>query len=240
MNDRDTAPFWGAQTLAWYRRAADYGSYHRDLAALIAPHIPAGASVCDLGCGPGYLSLALLDHLPAVTALDRDQGALALLRTLGMGRQGLTIIDADAMALTPDQHWDCMVLSFFGRITVGDHLDYFMSHCDRLISVVNGGSRSSFSATGSSARKKEYTPQVAAFLKEQGWHFTLEEHQLEFGQPLHDLEDARAFVRRYSPPGVSTDDSDLTARLQPLPEGGFYLPNTKRFGLFIIEKEASQ
>ena len=237
MEGSISKPFWEDQTLTWYRRAAAHSSYHRDMAALISPHIPAGASVCDLGCGPGCLSLALLEHIPAVTALDRDPGALGLLRELGAGRNGLTILDADAMAMPPDWHWDCMILSFFGRITIGDHLAYFMSHCDRLISIVNAGPKSSFSATGASARKKEYTPQVAAFLRDNGWHFTVSEHTLEFGQPLTDLADARAFVKRYSPPDVPTTDADLIARLRPLPDGGFYLPNTKRFGLFIIDKE---
>ena len=107
MEGSISTPFWGEQTLTWYRRAAEHSSYHRDLAALIAPHIPSGATVCDLGCGPGCLSLARLDHIPAITALDRDQGALSLLRELGKGKKGLTILDADAMHLTPEQHWDC-------------------------------------------------------------------------------------------------------------------------------------
>lgn len=237
MQSSISASFWDAQTLEWYRRAAAYGSYHARLAELIEPWIPHGATVCDLGCGLGCLSLALLEQIPAVTALDRDPRALSMLREAGRGRAGLTIEEADAMALPPERQWDCLILSFFGRIVVEDNLSYFMSHCKRLISVVNAGPKSSFSATGSSARRKEYTPQVAAYLDEEGWSYHLEEHALEFGQPLTDLEDARAFVKRYSPPGTPLDDHAIQSQLTPLESGGWYLPHTKRFGLFIIDKE---
>ena len=229
--------FWSQETLDWYSRATAHGDYHARLAAFLAPWL-SGGSVCDLGCGTGALSLALLQHIPAVTAIDQDPGALALLREQAKSVPGLQVLEADAMALPTASVWDHLLLSFFGRITVEDHLDYFLSHCRRqLICIVNGGPKSSFSSTGSSAKHKEYVPQVARFLDSRGLSYHLECHTLEFGQPLHDLEDARAFVRRYSPPGCrELQDEALMERLLPCPEGGYYLPSQMNLGIFVIEK----
>lgn len=230
-----TAPFWREETLAWYLRAAEHGKYHESLAERILPWLR--GTVCDLGCGPGCLSLALLEHLPQVTAVDVDRAALTVLRR--RAGPGLQILEADAMALPADMCWDTLVLSFFGRITAEGHLDYFLAHCQkRIVSIVEGGTRSSFSATGTSAREKDRVPQVEAYLKERGVPFHLEEHALEFGQPLLDLEDARAFVRSWSPKGCpSLSREELCGRLEPLEGGGYYLPYKKRIGIFVIDKE---
>lgn len=236
--ERETAPFWTPQTLRWYLRASAYGTYHDETARCLAPFLQEG-SVCDLGCGPGRLSLSLLRYLPRITALDRDRAALECLERDGAAFPGLTVVEADAMRLEPDMVWDHLILSFFGRITVGEHLDYFLSHCRRqLITIVSAAPLSSFSSTGMSARQKEYAPQVAEFLTRRGCSYQFLPMRLEFGQPLDTMEEAQAFVRRYSPPGQpQLQPADLAARLAALPDGRWYLPHQKELGIFIIKKE---
>ncbi len=231
--------FWSAQTLDWYLRAASFGTYHARTAAALAPFLADGGTICDLGCGPGRLSLALLNHVPQITALDRDPLALKALRQDGGQMPGLTITEADAMALPQDRIWDHLILSFFGKLTVGDHLAYFLSHCRRqLICIVNAAPKSSFSSTGASVRQKDYAPQVAAHLDQHGLRYRMESHTLDFGQPLRDMAEARAFVRRYSPPGCPVpEDGALAKRLVALPGGGLYLPHHKKIVIFIISKE---
>ena len=231
--------FWSPQTLAWYKSAAAYGDYHAKLAGLLAPALDGCETVCDLGCGPGLLSLALLQHIPAITAFDRDPDALAILGQLGADRPGLHIRQGDAMHLAPQDSWDGLILSFFGQISVEDHLHYFMAHCNkRLICIVNTAVKSSFSSTGVSALKKEYADQVGAFLTGRGIPFVRMDAALEFGQPLEDLADARRFISRYSPPGCAVqDDAALESSLEKLPDGRWYLPHHKKIGIFVINKE---
>ena len=239
MKDERGEFFWSAQTLAWYQSAAACGHYHADLAKLVAPALADCDTVCDLGCGTGLLSLALLDHLPRITALDKDTGALAMLKDKAGERPGLCIRQADAMHLAPEEKWDGVVLSFFGRISVDDHLHYFMEHCNKkLICIVNTAVKSSFSSTGVSVMKKEYSEQVANFLSGRGIPYTRQDAALEFGQPLEDLADARDFINRYSPPGCDvTDEAGLAKLLQRLPDGRWYLPHHKKIGIFVINKE---
>lgn len=232
-------PFWSPQTLEWYLRASAYEDYHAKTAALLAPYVADG-TVCSLGCGPGRLTLALLRHIPRITALDCDPMALDALRRDGAAFPGLEILEADAMTLPKERCWDHLILSFFGKITAEGQLSYFLAHCRRqLISIVNAAPKSSFSSTGSTARMKDYAPQVTELLTRQGLPFSYLPLTLDFGQPLRDLEDARAFIRQYSPPDCPPpDDCALLDRLSPLPEGGFYLPHRKEIGIFIIRKES--
>src|SRR6266702_5981955 len=53
--------------------------------------------VLDLGCGPGSLSVRLLDRIPAATviAVDTDPVLLALGRAAHAGRPGLSFADLD-------------------------------------------------------------------------------------------------------------------------------------------------
>lgn len=53
--------------------------------------------IIDLGCGPGSLSVRLLDRLPAATvvAVDADPLLLALGRAAETGRAGLRFVDLD-------------------------------------------------------------------------------------------------------------------------------------------------
>ena len=242
MNENNREFFWSEETLRWYQSAAAYGNYHAELAKLVAPAFRDCKTVCDLGCGTGLLSLALLRRLPRITALDRDTDALSALSAQAGEQPGLSIRQADAMALSPEDRWDGLLLSFFGRISVDGHFRYFMEHCNRtLVCIVNTSVKSSFSATGVSSMKKEYSDQVERFLTERGIPYTRQDAALEFGQPLNDLEDARRFIRHYSPPGCAvTDDEGLVRQLERLPDGRWYLPHRKKIGIFVINKEEIQ
>jgi SAM-dependent methyltransferase len=61
------------------------------------------ARVLDLGCGPGSLSVRLLDRLPGATvvAVDADPVLLTLGREANAGRAGLSWVDADLRADWP-------------------------------------------------------------------------------------------------------------------------------------------
>lgn len=242
MKEENRNFFWSGQTLKWYRSAAEYSCYHAELAKLVAPAFADCETVCDLGCGTGLLSLALLSYLPRITALDRDTGALSALKEQAGDYPGLCIRQADAMNLVPKDRWDGILLSFFGRISVDDHFRYFMEHCNRtLVCIVNTSVKSSFSSTGVSSMKKEYSDQVERFLMEREIPYTRQDAVLEFGQPLNTLEEARDFINHYSPPGCEvTDEAGLIHILERLPDGRWYLPHRKKIGIFVINKEDLQ
>ena len=58
--------------------AANETDFHRRLAAELRPYLTPEDAVCDAGCGLGHLSLALSPYVRTVTAVEREQRALAV------------------------------------------------------------------------------------------------------------------------------------------------------------------
>src|SRR6266487_966963 len=86
----------------WDRQQENYLPDREDRFTALIDAVEAGAGrsdpvVLDLGCGPGSLSVRLLDRIPAATviAVDTDPVLLALGRAAHAGRPGLSFADLD-------------------------------------------------------------------------------------------------------------------------------------------------
>ncbi len=71
---------WNHDMIRYMKDASEYGDYYHKLAGILAEYIPEAASVCDAGCGLGYLSLELVKYSGHVTAIDISDDALNILR----------------------------------------------------------------------------------------------------------------------------------------------------------------
>jgi SAM-dependent methyltransferase len=67
------------------------------LEQLLLPRLPPGAAVLDLGCGPGWISQALLERGFAMTGIDLDADMLALARA---NAPGCRLLRADARQIS--------------------------------------------------------------------------------------------------------------------------------------------
>ena len=50
---------WTEEKILWYQEAVAYFGYDRVLADAAEPYLPREETVCDLGCGSGYLAMEL-------------------------------------------------------------------------------------------------------------------------------------------------------------------------------------
>ena len=71
---------WTEERVSFMADACERTDFHEKLAALLAPYLKKTDSICDAGCGLGYLSLALSPLVGHVTAAERDDRALDVLR----------------------------------------------------------------------------------------------------------------------------------------------------------------
>jgi SAM-dependent methyltransferase len=78
-------------------------------AAYLLPHLTSGATLLDVGCGPGTITAELADRVRKVTALEVTEEALGLARA-EIGRRGIATVDfavGDVQALDfPDDSFD--------------------------------------------------------------------------------------------------------------------------------------
>ncbi|MEG1585084.1 MAG: class I SAM-dependent methyltransferase, partial [Anaerovorax sp.] len=232
--------FWNYDSIGWYRRASEYGDFHERLAELLFSDIDPCESICDMGCGLGYLALELAEHVKHVTAVDIDSAPLLVLREniRLQNRRNIQVLESDCAALPVGEIWDTMILCFFGRITEKGNLERYLAHCSRrLMFVVSNGCGSNFSSSAVKRPGRERVPEVEHFLQEKGIAYTLKTGELEFGQPMDSVEEAERFTEHYSP-GSSQEQikEHVERRIIPLPNGKYYLSGLKQFGIFIIEK----
>lgn len=234
---------WTEQSLEWYRKAAAHNPFHARLAAHLAPHITPEDTVFDLGCGAGFLALELAARARLVTAVDLDQNALAGLRRIADARalDNLETLCADC-AVLPEMGItrDIAVLCFFGHLADAQTLRRYLACCTKtLVAIVSDSCASAIAPSGVSRHSKHRADWVEALLREQGIAYTLTRDTCEFGQPFDSLDEGEAFVCHYAP-GCTAGEAraHLAAHCTRLPDGRYYLPNQKHFGIFVIAKPA--
>jgi len=75
-----------------------------DIATNVAPHIPRGKSVLEVGCGFGYLSALILGNGNELVALDISAAAVMECQSR-FGARG-TFVEADIISYQTDQRFD--------------------------------------------------------------------------------------------------------------------------------------
>lgn len=229
---------WNQQSLRWFHTAGEYTGYNRKIAELLLAYLPDDASVCDIGCGAGLVDLELARKVKHVTCVDIDPVVVESVRADAQ-KQGifnLTSVCMDGKAL--DGCWDAVITMFHGGIE--SYLDYSRLARRVFLMITHGMTSERFGPENRRPERCHGTEHTKQSLDELGISYQLLETQLEHGQPFTDWSDARKFVKAYSMP---MEDEELEQYLREhLVETGeeaypYYLPKTKKIGLFIIRKD---
>ncbi len=222
---------WTPDTVRFRRDAAQYGTYHKTLAAHLAAYLPSDAHVCDAGCGLGDLSRTLAPYCKRVTAIDSSALALAVLRE--GAPENVEIREGDIFTLSPAERYDAMVFCFFAAMD--DALLLAKKHCrGKVILVKRGWTQHRFSPQNESVRR-DACAEASQYLRTRGIPFLREELTLDMGQPLRSKADAVRFFEAYGNETVTF--SDIEVRLVKTDDAAFpyYLPQEKPLGIFIFD-----
>lgn len=228
---------WEPDMVRFMQDASEYGDYHALLAARIAAHLPAGARVCDAGCGLGYLSQALSPLCAQVTALDISENALAVARKLAGRAPNMAVVRADMETFVPERPFDAIVFCFFGR--TAEILRFARRVCRGRVVVVKKNWANHRFTLAQKPLQHSTLPEMETFLAGLGIPFESETLALEFGQPLRSEADAVRFFRLYSrdehPEAITF--ADIAPRLvrRDDPEFPLYLPEQKRLGILSFD-----
>ena len=74
---------WTPDMIRFMQAANEKSDYHARLAAILTPKLPGCRTLCDAGCGLGYLSLALAPYVRRVTAAEY-RAAVTYMRNCGI------------------------------------------------------------------------------------------------------------------------------------------------------------
>ena len=232
---------WNEEMVRFMRAASEYGDYHRRLARWMLPQLHPGDHICDAGCGLGYLSLALAPGVRRVTAADRSREALEVLREncAALGIENVDIRAGDIFSAPPGRPYDAMVFSFFGRME--EIAAIARAQCrGRVFVFKKNYAAHRFSAETHPIGDGGFRAGVQ-WLTDRSIPFTSAELELEMGQPLRSLSEARRFFALYSrdkDPDRSAD-AFLQERLVQTGREDFplYLPHKRSIGCLMLSAE---
>ena len=230
---------WTPDMVRFMKTASEYGIYHRALANLIRPDVTPEAQVADVGCGLGYLSLALAPYAGKVTAMDASAEALRVLEEnrRECGVRNLEIFQGDVFRLEPERQFDCMAFCFFGNIE--EILTIARRHCLGKAFLFQRNYRLHRFSTGSCGRERGGYPDSCRRLGELGIPYERRELSLEFGQPFADFGDAKLFFETYNRGDRPVSDRLVRERIVKTgrEDFPFYLPCKREIGFLTLNAE---
>ena len=225
---------WSPDAVRFMADACRRTDFHEKLTDLLLPHLAGASTVCDAGCGLGYLSLSLSPHFARVMAAERDDRALSVLRDELAARHisNVTPLCTDVLTYTPPEKFDAMVFCFFGSME--EILDAAGRQCRGTVAaVVRDDACHRFSGASREPGRHSFD-RACAVLDSRGIPYTAQRGALDFPQPFRTLDDARAFLTLYG--GGAYTEEDLRTRLVSTgdPDFPWQLPGVRRFGIIAF------
>ena len=225
---------WTEERVSFMADACERTDFHEKLAALLSPYLQKTDSVCDAGCGLGYLSLALSPLVGHVTAAERDDRALDVLRRQLARRHicNVTPLCTDVLAYTPPVPFDAMVFCLFGSME--EILAAARRQCrGTVLAVVRDDVCHRFSGAPRAPGRHSFDA-ACGVLDAHGIPYTAQRAALDFPQPFRTLEDARTFLTLYG--GGAPAEDDLRTKLISTgdPDFPWQLPGVRRFGIIAF------
>ena len=230
--------FWNDDTIRWYLNANAYTGFYNNIAETIKPMLSGCKSLCDLGCGLALFDFAIAPYINSIDCYDINQSALASVshRLKAAGIQNITAHLKDCNRLSGT--WDAIYMSFFGS----RKLDAFLPMCKKLFAVVGIEEQTELFPSAYRRHRKNTVDDTIHYLSKHNIPHKLTQHKLEFGQPFTSTDDARHFIRTYSPGITDSELEDfLSHRLTQTGQNDypFYMARTKSFGIFELDGQAS-
>ncbi len=230
---------WTEQSIRFRIDAAEQVGFDERIAERILPYLTKRGSVCDAGCGLGYLSLALAKYCETVTAVDSCAEALAVLernaRENGIGN--IEIRQGDLFSMRPERPYDAMVFCFFGRVS--ETLRAAKAQCrGKVILIKRNGAKHRFTL-GETPLERFTFPRAEQALDELGVPYEKETFEVEMGQPFRSLEDAVSFFETFrredDARGVTRTDVKSLLETRASDAFPYYLPSPSPVGVIAVD-----
>lgn len=229
---------WTEENRNWFIRAATTSKYYMLLANALAKYCISSKSIADLGCGLGFLTIELAEKTGGkVTAMDTNPQVLTTLRKMLSSRSQL-FVDVrlqDALSLPKDECFDSIILNMFGH--AGRDAQYYLGHAEQVLAIVPS-KRYKGIVPGPKHKGREYATEVSLEIKQAGFALQREDLSLEFGQPLRDMAEARAFATFYSQGHLIGPalEKFLDKNLELRKDGSLYIPHTRYLSILEFHK----
>lgn len=229
---------WSDERIMWYLTASKWTGYHALLAVVASEFLYSDDEVCDVGCGPGCLAVELAPRVRQVTAVDVDDRVLQCIRdrTAADGIKNVRPVLADYAEL-PENCCDVVVACSFGVMEKNAY-EFMRLARKRMIMIKRKDPAAEKDGFTTAYGRKHKSFDDEKYLDEHHIPYLLYTFDGEFGQPLHDREEALRYLDYYGSDGEESADELLKRCEIADPESAYryYIPNKKEVHMLIIEK----
>ncbi len=179
--------FWKPNMIRFMKNASEHTEYHTALAKSILSRLGPEPTICDAGCGLGYLSLELSKGAKKVIAVDSNPAPLAVLKE-NIAKRGITNIEVactDLEEFTQPESICVMVYCFFGDGAL---------ICE---TAKRSGAKLAIAISSVKGHKMPNREDIRERLTRMGAKFEEERLELALDQPFLSKEDALLFFETY-------------------------------------------
>lgn len=222
---------WNDKSLKWMRDAANYTNYYTIISEQLKDILTEESSVCEIGCGIGYLSLNMAKYVKDILAVDVSEKALETMKEEMNDREitNIQIINADWHNLLDyygENKFHITMYSNFTAITTDwEKLKAITSRY--IVAVLPRVQNPNYG-------KRETLSNAMEFLDDSGIDYQCITHDLQFGQPFYDENEIDEYLKLYKV--NSAEDKKEEIMNHPLTKEGFYfLDKIKKSGTLIIK-----
>ena len=220
---------WSDESIAWYKRAAENTGFFQELSDTVKPYIKSSETLCEIGCGHGYLSLGLSACVRKVTAVDIEKRVLNVMENeMALNnRNNIDILNADWKVLS-GRFWDTVLACNFGHLP--QDIPDFLGMCARQLILVH--------------RVQDDTRKISSvliqeYLQNNGYGFAFLQRKADFGQLFISKEEAFRFFLHYGWIKENGQEDFLAKNLQTtgIAKYPFYFPSRSTVSIFVIRKQ---
>lgn len=236
---------WNEDRIRWFDKAVCHTDFYEGIVKKCNEKglLKDDYEVLDVGCGLGFLSIALSSYVKSVTALDISEIAIDFLEKECKKRRiaNIKTLICDWKKHKPEKKYDMVFVCYCGGFGTEDFYKLAKLSKGYVIGIISNRSTgynfgiNEFSQSASTLHKKESFNSVKKFFKQNNISYQNIEHKCEFGQPIDNIEEYKRFMEHYYD---INDDALLKKHSEAcLKENkqGYYLPNIKHSNIIIIE-----
>lgn len=226
---------WTEEQTRFMREATEFEGFNYRLAEMILPYLEPNGTLCDAGCGLGYLSAALSPHAQRIACVDINPRAIDFAKTM-LQQKGCANVEAVCEDMRQCQGmFDNLVFCLYGSI---EEAVAIARRCCRYKAVMI---KHNYTEHRFSVQKREghmdHYASALDYLKAQGIQAEHYSFTLRMGQPFRNLAEARRFFELYShdeDPGLITE-AFVKSKLIPIQRGEYryYMPHDRQLGLLV-------
>lgn len=237
---------WTSEMVSFMRDACEQSDYYDKAAdhivdALGGEQAVATMHICDVGCGLGYLSLALAKRCKHVTAVDIASRPLTVLRENLLRKRcsNVSVYEGSAFSLPASMQFDAMVFCLFG--SVQEALNAASGHTRQIVMLRRNHAARRFSLKEENTHRELMDTDNALLATLPPLSFC-RDISLELNQPIRSIEDAKRFFSLYTKRRgtCSVSESDVRSRLvaSSNPDYPYMIPAVRDLTVLSLPSES--